>query len=280
MDLRKFLRGDIDTASRVLDYQPFILSDDIETGAAYSWLRGSDPRTEPALVLRRKEMDPADWRIAVDTNARLRAMYEDILDEIAVRFPGQTLLDVACNNGYFPVGAEIRGMRATGIDLGNYGPAVQLLNDALGTQARFIHASYNSRTHELPDIGQFDVTVMSAIMCHLPDPLYFLAAVGKATKRALIFWGQLVETERLLISYQPPHPNLSSLPDFPHSFNDNTRISAGMFKEATRQMGFRDVIEIKPKPTWLTQLVVPRGIPLESELGTEGSRHVALIAVR
>src|SRR3954470_21659487 len=47
MDLRKFLRGDIEPATRVLSYQPFILSDDVETGAAYSWMRGGDPRTAP-----------------------------------------------------------------------------------------------------------------------------------------------------------------------------------------------------------------------------------------
>jgi SAM-dependent methyltransferase len=207
-------------------------------------------------------------------------MYEDILDEIAQRFSGKTLLDVACNNGYFPIGAELRGMHGTGIDLGDYGPAVELLNNVLGTKARFVHAPYDSRTHELPsDLGKFDVTVMSAIMCHLPDPLYFLAAVGKATTQALVFWGQMVETERLLISYQPPHPSLSTLTDFPHTFNDNTRISIGMFKEAAKQMGFREVIEIPPKQTWLLPLAAQRGVSLERELG-EGSRHVALIAVR
>lgn len=287
MDLRKFLKGDIEPAARILNYQPFILSDDVETGAAYSWMRGGDPRTTPPLVLRRDQMTPDDWRLAVDANGRLRAMYDDILDEIAKRYPAGSMIDIACNNGYLPVGAELRGLRGTGIDAGSqYSQSVEFLNGLLGTKARFVHGQYDSRTHHLPHTGlwpvrreTFDVAVISAIVCHLPDPLNFLAAVGKVTGKMIVFWGQMVDTERLLISYQSPHPSLSSLTDFPHSFNDNTRISVGMFREAARQMGFRDVVEIKPKSTWLLALSASRDIPLEQELG-EGSRHVALMAIR
>ena len=172
-------------------------------------------------------------------------------------------------------------MRGTGIDLGDYTPSVELLNRTLGTNARFVHAAYDSLSHALPDIGRFDVTVTAAIICHLPDPLNFLAAVGAVTDRAMVYWGQMIESENLIVSYQPPHPNLSSLKTFPHSFNDNTRISLGLFREATRQMGFREMIEIPSRPTWLTPLMVPRGLPLERELAPrEGSRHVVLMAIK
>src|SRR5580700_3911246 len=140
MDLRAHLHGvDIEAAAAVLNYQPFILSDEIQTGVAYSLLHSDDPRVAPQLVFRKSTCAPERWDNAVVANGRLRAMYDDMLDEMSLLFPGGTLLDVACNNGYFPVGAELRGMRGTGMDLGNHSGAVSLLNDALGTKAKFVH---------------------------------------------------------------------------------------------------------------------------------------------
>jgi SAM-dependent methyltransferase len=279
MDLRGPLSGATEAAAAVLNYQPFILADDVQTGAAFSWVCGRDPRVAPPLVFRQTELPAEDWRLAGEANGRLRAMYDDLLDEVARRFPGGSLLDVACNNGYFPVGAELRGMHGTGMDLGPYADSVALLNGALGTTAQFHQTGYRSREHTLPDLGEFDVTVAMAIMCHLPDPLNFLAAVGRVTKGALLFWGQLINTDALVVSLLPPHTSLSSLTDFPHAFNDNTRISKGLLADAARQMGFKEMVEIPPRVTWLTQLTAPRDLPLEREL-KEGSAHSAILLVR
>ena len=134
-------------------------------------------------------------------------MYDDLLGEVAQRFPGASLLDVACNNGYFPVGAELRGMRGTGIDLGDYSASIGFLNKCLGTRARFLHQWYDLHTHTFPSMEKHDVVVMSAIMCHIPDPLNFLAAAAKRAAKAFLFWGQIVETDTLVVSYQPPHRN-------------------------------------------------------------------------
>jgi len=54
MDLRgKLSAQQIEEACRVLDYQPFFLTDDLQTGAAYSWVYGVDLRN-PALLYRRQ----------------------------------------------------------------------------------------------------------------------------------------------------------------------------------------------------------------------------------
>jgi SAM-dependent methyltransferase len=279
MDLRRNLGNTIESAKHLLNYQPFILSDTVETGAGYSWIYGGDPRVSPPLVLDKTQMSATDWSVAVDANARARKMYDDQLDEIARRFPGATLLDVACNNGYFPVGAELRGLKGTGMDYGDYSKSVAFLNKTLKTSAKFVHAAYDSRSHTLPSLGNFDVTVMSAIVCHLPDPLNFLAAVAKITTKALLFWGQIVNSSALFVSLQPPHENLSDLRDFPHSFNDNTRISRGLFELSIKRLGFREIIEIAPREGWLKQLHSPLPFTLEEEL-TKGSRHHALLAIR
>jgi SAM-dependent methyltransferase len=302
MDLRKYMdQPGAEAAAHVLDYQPFLLADDLQTGVAWSWVGGGDPRVAPRLVFRRDECGD-QWEAISDANNRLRALYDDILDDIAARCPGGSLLDVACNNGYFPIGAELRGMRGAGIDLGEqYSYAFKLLNDRLGTKANFIHGGYDSRSRQLFRMKvspllkrkftginkekmafgkeKFDVTVLSAIVCHLPDPLDFFAAVGGITSKMLVFWGQMVDTDALLVSYQPPHPSLSQLPDFPHCFNDNTRISRGMFEQAMRLMGFSTITEMPARPTWLTALAGPAGQPLAQELH-KGSRHVVLFATR
>jgi len=275
---------EVSLAVKVLDYQPFILSESIQTGAAYSWAYSDDPRTKPCLVFNRSDNTEHDWKQIVDSNARLRTMYDDILDEVAKRFPGGSLFDVACNNGYFPVGAEKRGMEGVGMDMGDYSKSFSLLNEVLNTKARFIHSAYDSKKHEMPVQDEFDVVVISAIICHLPDPLPFLAAVGKMARRAILFWGQVLDTEELIISHKPPHSELSRLTSFPHSFNDNTRISRGMFLESMRLMGFKSVTEIEHRNTWLPQFLPysldanpPR--TLDDELKT-GSKHIALLALR
>ncbi len=236
----------------VLDYQPFVLTDDIQTGVGYSLVTPGDERVNPPLVFRRSDYD-SEWPKICDANARLRAMYDDLLDEVAQRFPGASLLDVACNNGYFPVGAELRGMRGTGMDLGDYSASVAFLNKCLGTDAHFLHQWYDSLTHTFPSTETHDVVVMSAIMCHIPDPLNFLAAAAKRADKAILFWGQIVDTDALVVSYQPPHQNLSSLTDFPVCFNDNTRLSRGLFDLSLRLLGFGHIIEITPRETWFGQ---------------------------
>jgi hypothetical protein len=279
MDLRRHLSSNqVARAAAVLNYQPFILSDDVQTGAAWSWVSGVDPRVKPPLVFNRRNFE-AQWDAITDANGRMRAMYDDLLDELATRFPGASLLDIACSNGYFPVGACARGMKGYGIDRSNHAPSIRFLNDALGTRARFARSPYDPYRRRLMGWGRYDVTVISAIMCHLPDPLHFLAATARKTKKAILFWGQIVETENLLISYSAPHTALSTLRDFPFNFNDNTRLSRGLFHVALKQLGFCEIVEIPPRPTWLWQIHQRRDGNLDEELRT-GSRHVALLAVR
>jgi SAM-dependent methyltransferase len=278
MDLRAY-NVDVLAAVSCLDYQPFVISEDVQTGVAYSWVGSTDPRISPQLVFY-KNKSPLIWAAAADANARLRAMYDDILNELAKRFPGGTLLDIACNNGYFPIGAELRGMHGIGSDLGSqYAQSINFLNRILGTKAEFWHKPYDSRKHYLPIAGKFDVVVISAIMCHMPDPLHLLKACATIASKAIVFWGQVVITDAKVIAYNSPHASLSSITDFPNGFNDNTRLSLGLFKESAKLLGFSQFITIGPNPTWLTKLHSRVDMSLEDEL-LNGSRHECLLLVR
>lgn len=280
MDLRQLgiTAQQAETAERVLNYQPFVISDDVQTGVAYSWLHTVDPRVAPPLVFRRNEWE-SEWEKITEANDRLRHMYDDFIAEIARRFPGRSLLDVACNNGYFPVRAALSGMGdCVGSDLGtHYADSLALLREVTGAHARFIGAPYDPVSGTFPINDRFDVAVAAAILCHLPDPLRFLAALGSVATKAIFFWGQMLDTEELVVSLWKPHSELSKDLSFPYTFNDNTRISRGLFREAVGQMGFDQVVFLEPRPYWLFSESVSTDLREEIRVG---SAHVAAIAIR
>ncbi len=287
---------------RVLNYQPFIITDDIQTGAAYSWAYGVQIQERAPVVFRRSEWE-REWDKVTESNGRLRRMYDDFMTEIAGRYRGGSFLDVACNNGYFPVRAHTLGMRQTaGADAGDFGTSIRFLNDILGTSAKFIHAPYDPSRHGAPIRGEYDVVSASAIMCHLPDPLNFLAFLGGMAREAIFFFGQVIDTDALLTVYFPPHPALAanSLP-FPYVFNDNTRVSRGLLYLSFERMGFKNIVEIPWRDEWLSPYYRADYRPPQPDEAAcdaltetpyalagyrtmveirEGSKHIAILAMR
>jgi SAM-dependent methyltransferase len=250
MDLRPFKLSpaQLDEGIRLLNYQPFLLSDDIQTGVAYSWLYVTDPRHKPPLLFRRG--DP-EWQRAAEANDALRKLYDGFVEQIAGRFPGASLFDIGCNNGYFPVRAETLGMKAcAGSDFyRNYRRSVKFLNSVVGTHVRFVHAPYRPVRRRLSTFRRFDVVVTSAIMCHQPNPLDFLAAVARVARRAVFFWGAIAPGDEMTINYQAPHASLShARARFPYEFNDDTRISRPLFDFSMRALGFREVLQLSQAP--------------------------------
>jgi SAM-dependent methyltransferase len=252
MDLRRYAPSRLQTmaATRTLNYQPFVISDDVQTGVAYSWMHSADPRDIGPINLSSSDRLPGElWR-RPPRHARLRAMYDDFVAEIAQRYPGGSLLDVACNNGYFPVRAEQLGMRScAGMDVPRHWAAIKVLNNVTGTSVSFLNQRYSPETHTAKVGKRFDVVVASAIMCHLPDPLNFLTFLGSIAKEAVFFWGQMLDTDDYLIAYNEPN-RFNELP-FPHGFDDNTRLSHGLFRRSAELMGFGDIVELPYRDTWL-----------------------------
>ena len=257
MDLRRYSPSRLQTmaATRTLNYQPFVISDDVQTGVAYSWLHSADPRDAgpDQFVFQRDRLPAAIWEQAAAANARLRAMYDDFVAEIARRYPGGSLLDVACNNGYFPVRAEQLGMRGcAGMDRrSHHWAAIKVLNSITGTAVSFVNQGYSPVTHGAKVGRRYDVVVASAIMCHLPDPLNFLAFLGSIAKEAVFFWGQMLDTDDYLIAYNEPNRFAMTNRQFPHGFDDNTRLSRGLFRRSAELMGFGNIVELPYRDTWL-----------------------------
>ena len=79
MDLRKFglSAAQVRQGAACLNYQPFVLSDDVCTGVAYSWvstLDGGRSQNVPDFVLERPRCEGALWERFWDANRRLAAM--------------------------------------------------------------------------------------------------------------------------------------------------------------------------------------------------------------
>jgi hypothetical protein len=228
MDLRERINADdIQEACHVLNYQPFIITDDIQTGVAYIWCYAADPRVQPEMAFRQSECDAGKWSDVTNINRRLARMYDDIISEVASRFPGGSLFDLGCNNGYFPVAAQIFGMsRSLGMDAGDYSASVALLNRTMGTNAEFICAGYDPVVHSGPPVGKFDVVTLSAVLLQNPDPLHLLAWLGSIATKAILFLGQ-------------------------HYFNDQTRLSRGLLCYSLATMGYGNILEFRWRDEWI-----------------------------
>jgi len=262
MDLRQFnaTPAQIEAAAQRLRYQPFVLDDDRHTGVAYSWLHTSDPvaAAEHEFLFDRRTASPDVWSKALDANRRLAAMYDGFVDRIVNICPPEgAYLDVGCNTGYFPVRASLSGIRTTvGIDPRNYTEAVQLLNQITGASAKFSVGSHDPYTHSIDmkenfGMEKFDVVSTSAVLCHLPDPLHFLTALARLASRAVFIWGAFMETEELLIHYNPL--NRFTGRKFPNGFDEGTSISLGLLLFSMSELGFSHHEELKMEPEWMPE---------------------------
>jgi hypothetical protein len=257
MDLRAYLTSNAEreSAARVLNYQPFIISDTVQTGVAYSWLHDSDGGrhvyAREAFVFDRSRESPDVWARAADANRRLANIYDSILDEVATRFPGHSLADMACNNGYFPVGASLRGMYpCTGFDQADYSASVDLLNRMTGSKAAFFNRSYDSWLHRVEGFEPHDVVICSQIMQHIPDPMYFLSFVASRAKKALLIFQGMADTDDLAIFYQRPNKFYKET-KFPVNFDNDVGLSRSLLFLGLNELGFDEIVEIPWRSEWL-----------------------------
>jgi len=206
------------------------------------------------------------WNAASDANSRLSRMYDAFIARIVdICPPGGSYLDVACNTGYFPVRASLSGIQiAAGTDLGDYSTTFQLLNEITGSAARFTVGKYDSLRHSLTmrdnfGLQRYDVVSSSSFLCHVPDPLHFLKAMGDLASKAVFLWSGFVESEELIIRYNTP--NRFSSAEFPNGYDDGTSISLGLLYSAMASLGFPHREEIKSQSDWLPEDWHLRGIP-------------------
>lgn len=108
----------------------------------------------------------ADWPLDDVYRPINRQRIADLLDDLARRVRGRTLLDVGCGAGIVVHVATARGWHARGIDLSS--PAIAI--------AKRFNATCERLDFFAPDLDgeRFDVIVMSELIEHVPSPARFL----------------------------------------------------------------------------------------------------------
>ncbi|MBU4443629.1 DUF1698 domain-containing protein [bacterium] len=204
MDLRSFIKKENQIQKvkelvirGLINYQPFIFADDLECGAAYEFLSGEYkglvywPTIDPKLLerpeIKRFIILNENKNKFTEANKRLSIMYDTFVDEICTRIGDvsqTTFADIGCNAGYFPIAFSLHGAKeAVGYDRENYTNCFELLNEILGTNAKFIHSSYEGRIQTIPECKSYDVVISIAVLCHLSDPLQHLGFLGSIARQ-------------------------------------------------------------------------------------------------
>ncbi|HTD23676.1 MAG TPA: class I SAM-dependent methyltransferase [Terriglobales bacterium] len=250
MDLRVYslTPEQIERATHLFDYQPYILSDDIQTGIAYDFLYAAEDPNR--YLANRRLVSKSTWERFVAANAQLRQMYDDWIDQMSSLCGTESsVADIACNTGYFLHRFALKGHRKTvGYDRLDTSEAIQFINKLVGTSVEFIHQSYDSWTHKIPGCAQHDIVIASAIMLHLSDPLYFLHFLGSITKKCLFLFTLVNDSPDHIIHYITANKFYKD--DFPLCF-DNHSISFPLLTLGLQRMGFTTILEIPHRQSWL-----------------------------
>lgn len=266
MDLTSFIRSpaQIDRARELgarglLCYQPFRFSPDCEVGVGWEFTKGefaglihwpSPPAHLTASPeFRRLLCDQNELPQFRAANDRLRRTYDGFADAVCQRMgdiSDLSFVDIGCNSGYFPLSFARRGAKeAVGYDREDYTDVFDLLNGVLGTSARFERRAYDLASRTIPDIGTYDVATCMLMLCHLPDPMNFLAFLGRTARRALFIWNGVLQDSRMLIHYGEAGKYYRDA-DFPNSFDYDTRLSTRLMLQSLYMMGFTEIHQLEP----------------------------------
>jgi len=83
----------------------------------------------------------------------------------------------------------------------------------------------------------------------------FLRSSARWRPDAIFYFGQIVDTDAMIVSYLKPHPSLaltgSTCPS-PIGFNDVTRLSRGLLYHGFEEMGFKNIIQLPWSDEWLS----------------------------
>jgi hypothetical protein len=249
-------------------YQPYIFSDNFMSGVCYSWVTGEliqamDRSNDiayqwqaPTAPLKQINhyITKQNWELFVDCNKRLRAMYDSWIDHTlsTLEYPSNySVIDTAANAGYFLYRFKEKGAgKCIGYDLLDLSDVYSTLNKITGFNVEFFNKSYDMITHKIPDSPSADIVISSAIMCHLSDPLHYLAFLGSITTKALLFFSTVDDTDTYQIIYNGAKKYYPDIP-FPNCFDANTRISKGLLLFGLKELGFKEVIEIPYSNSWI-----------------------------
>ncbi len=254
MDLRKFKPSakQVEECKKYLKYQPWIISDDCRTGAADDWINHSG-----IFIMERNNVTTTDWNRFSEVNERMRVMYISWINSICNLvgpLKDLTVIDTASNEGQFLYQFLGKGAkRCIGYDLNpEYGIIINLLNDITGMIAEFINKPYDMMTHKISQAEIGDLVISSAIMCHLSDPLYYLAFLGSITKKALFLFTAVDNAPVFRITYRGARKYYDNA--FPICFDAMTFVSRILIDFGLKELGFTRIIQLPYQEDWVPRV--------------------------
>ena len=272
MDLRGYIKDAriIERAEQLvlkglLNYQPWIFSDRLETGVGLEWTKQDyvgltywpdiDKRLLESPELRRLLIDPASYSAFHEANIGLRRLYDGIADEIWTRTGKTTtftFLDVGCNTGYMPQSFYLRGAsESAGCDREKgFKETFALLNEILGTRTQFYDAHFDPQAREIRGVKPHDVVVSMAVLCHQAEPLSHLATLASLANVGLFVWTFINDDSGYTIHLGEPTGQYAE-DTFPQCFDYNTTISEELLRKSLGLLGFKEIHEIPSRESGL-----------------------------
>jgi 2-polyprenyl-3-methyl-5-hydroxy-6-metoxy-1,4-benzoquinol methylase len=153
---------------------------------------------------------------------------------------GKTVLDIACNAGFWSIQARLAGAEAVlGVEASprNVEQANFIL-DLTGLD-RIHYRALNAYDVSSQALGQFDIAFFFGLLYHLDDPMLALGRLHEVTKSFAV-----VDTS----TARSPVPTLSLKADTVHDQNFSNELKLVPSKSAVplmlRHVGFREVLEV------------------------------------
>jgi SAM-dependent methyltransferase len=218
------------------------------------------------------------------SNWDLRTSFEKYTGQ--VQFAGKRLLDVGTASGFLTFEAEKRGAEVVSFDSASpnmhvgvpflevrrrCGAAIEDDFERIRNAYWYAHKAYGSRAkcfygdvYNLPaELGEFDIVLVGAILCHLRDPVGALTSIAARCRHILVITEPIVESREPLMSFFPrPSQRATKSPQ-----NTWWHLSIGLYGVFLEILGFKIVHYAQNDYPWLSAT----GEKGWSRLGTVGS---------
>jgi 2-polyprenyl-3-methyl-5-hydroxy-6-metoxy-1,4-benzoquinol methylase len=112
--------------------------------------------------------------------------------------PGQTVLDIGCNAGFYAVSAWLRGaIRVVGFDhQPHYIGQALLVRDILGLTAADVDFRVADGHGLSPESEKFDFVINTGVVYHLQNPMDFLGRVSGVTRHTMYLESEMLTDPR------------------------------------------------------------------------------------
>ena len=188
----------------------------------------------------------------------LRGRFTDYVGGVDVK--GKSVLDIGTATGFLSFEAEAHGAaRVVSLDMSDvrqqafvpfrgrqyhedyegwireYGARIEKWKNAYWLSHRLLNSKadvYYGDVYALPpELGQFDITIVGAVLEHLVDPVSALISIARLTRERLVLVTPLIETNEKVARFEPS----TDRPD-----DDFTwwTYSVGLYRELLTILGF------------------------------------------